>query len=217
MINKKLIKENKKLAKNFKIILIMGYKYKNEIAHIVYKNLIKSNEKVLLLKNNGYYINKKYYKLNNNLNYEILNNILKNAKEKDVKYVIICINNSHIKNNLLKGIGYNIMSICSFIGDDTKYVSKEIKKVKEVLVLNNDEKYSKIFRKKYKNVITIGNKGTYEIDRFNICLDVMKLIDDKYNKFDVTDYCIKELIKHNAHIKMFGTDLEEVENWKWSN
>lgn len=36
----------------------MGYKYKNEIAHIVYKNLIKSNEKVLLLKNNGYYINK---------------------------------------------------------------------------------------------------------------------------------------------------------------
>lgn len=104
LIDKKLIKENKKLAKNFKIILIMGYKYKNEIAHIVYKNLIKSNEKVLLLKNNGYYINKKYYKLNNNLNYEILNNILKNAKEKDVKYVIICINNSHIKNNLLKKI-----------------------------------------------------------------------------------------------------------------
>ena len=60
LIDKKLIKENKKLAKNFKIILIMGYKYKNEIAHIVYKNLIKSNEKVLLLKNNGYYINKKY-------------------------------------------------------------------------------------------------------------------------------------------------------------
>ena len=45
---------------DFKIILIMGYKYKNGIAHIVYKNLIKSNEKVLLLKNNGYYINKKY-------------------------------------------------------------------------------------------------------------------------------------------------------------
>ena len=167
LIDKKIIKENKKLAKNFKIILIMGYKYKNEIAHIVYKNLIKSNEKVLLLKNNGYYINKKYYKLNNNLNYEILNNILKNAKEKDVKYLIICINNCHIKNNLLKGFGYNIMSICSFIGDDTKYVLKEIKKVKEVLVLNNDEKYSKIFRKKYKNIITIVNKGTYEIDRFN--------------------------------------------------
>ena len=34
----------------------------------------------------SYYINKKYYKLNNNLNYEILNNILKNAKEKDEYY-----------------------------------------------------------------------------------------------------------------------------------
>ena len=59
------------------------------------------------------------------------------------------------------------MPLWNNIAVDTKYVSKEIKKVKEVLVLNNDEKYSKIFRKKYKNVITIGNKGTYEIDRFN--------------------------------------------------
>ena len=167
MINKNILKENKKIAKNFEIILIMGYKYKNEIAHIVYKNLIKSNEKVLLLKNNGYYINKKYHKINNNLNHEIINNIFKKAKEKEVKYIIICINNSHIKNNLLKNINYNIMCISSFIGDDIKFVLKEIKKVKEVLILNNDEKYSKIFRKKHKNVITIGNKGTYEIDKFN--------------------------------------------------
>jgi len=56
-----------------------------------------------------------------------------------------------------------------------------------------------------------------EIDRFNIVLEVTKLIDDDYDKFEVINYCVKELIKHNEHIKMFGVDLPEVENWKWTN
>lgn len=167
MIEKNIIKENAKLAKNFKIILIMGYKYKNEISHILYKNLLNSNENILLLKNNGYYINKKYYKLNSNLNIHSFNDILKNGFNKNVKYLIIAINNSLIKNNLLKNIKYNVMCISSFIGDDTKYVLKQIKKVKDVLVLNNDEKYSKNFRKKSKNTITVGKMGNYKIDTFN--------------------------------------------------
>ncbi len=56
-----------------------------------------------------------------------------------------------------------------------------------------------------------------KIDRFNICLETLKFIPDKYNKFDLTSYCIKELIKHNDHIRKYGTDLEEVENWTWNN
>lgn len=167
MIEKNIIKENAKLAKNFKIILIMGYKYKNEISHILYKNLLNSNENILLLKNNGYYINKKYYKLNSNLNLHSFNDILKNGFNKNVKYLIIAINNSLIKNNLLKNIKYNIMCISSFIGDDTKYILKQIKKVKDALVLNNDEKYSKTFRKKFKNTITVGKMGNYKINIFN--------------------------------------------------
>lgn len=167
MIEKNIIKENAKLAKNFKIILIMGYKYKNEISHILYKNLLNSNENILLLKNNGYYINKKYYKLNSNLNLHSFNDILKNGFNKKVKYLIIAINNSLIKNNLLKNIKYNIMCISSFIGDDTKYILKQIKKVKDALVLNNDEKYSKTFRKKFKNTITVGKMGNYKINTFN--------------------------------------------------
>ena len=87
------------------------------------------------------------------------------------------------------------------------------------LVIDRNNKNIKVIGYKEEGAITtpFDMRVKNEIDRFNICLDVMKLIDDKYNKFDVTDYCIKELIKHNAHIKMFGTDLEEVENWKWSN
>ena len=56
-----------------------------------------------------------------------------------------------------------------------------------------------------------------EIDRFNICLDVVNLLSDDYDKFNITSYCVKELIKHKEFIKMYGRDLDEVENWKWSN
>ena len=54
-----------------------------------------------------------------------------------------------------------------------------------------------------------------EIDRFNICLEVTKHISDDYDKFNVTSYAIKELIKHKEYIREFGKDLPEVDDWKW--
>jgi len=56
-----------------------------------------------------------------------------------------------------------------------------------------------------------------KIDRFNLSLEVSKLIDKKYDKAELMNYCNKELIKHNEYIKLFGTDLPEVENWHWKN
>ena len=54
-----------------------------------------------------------------------------------------------------------------------------------------------------------------EIDRFNLCLEVTKHISDDYDKFNVTSYAIKELIKHREYIREYGKDLPEVDNWKW--
>ena len=54
-----------------------------------------------------------------------------------------------------------------------------------------------------------------EIDRFNICLEVCKHISDNFNKFELTSYSIKELIKHKEYIREFGKDLPEVDNWVW--
>ena len=54
-----------------------------------------------------------------------------------------------------------------------------------------------------------------EIDRFNLCLEVTRLISDNYNKFDITNYAVKELIKHKEYTRTFGKDLPEVDNWKW--
>ncbi len=55
------------------------------------------------------------------------------------------------------------------------------------------------------------------IDRFNICLETLKYIPEKYSKFELTEYCVKELIKHKDYIRETGKDLPEVENWKWMN
>ena len=55
------------------------------------------------------------------------------------------------------------------------------------------------------------------IDRFNICLETLKHIPDTFNKFELTDYCVKELIKHKEYIKEYGKDLPEVEKWNWMN
>ena len=55
------------------------------------------------------------------------------------------------------------------------------------------------------------------IDRFNICLEALKYIPDEYSKFELTNYCVKELIKHKDYIREYGKDLPEVENWKWMN
>ena len=56
-----------------------------------------------------------------------------------------------------------------------------------------------------------------KIDRFNICLELVNHISDDFDKFALINYCIKELIKHQVHIVEYGTDIESVENWKWSN
>jgi len=54
-----------------------------------------------------------------------------------------------------------------------------------------------------------------EIDRFNLCLEVTKHITDNYDKFNVTGYAIKELIKHKEYIREYGKDLPEVDDWTW--
>ena len=56
-----------------------------------------------------------------------------------------------------------------------------------------------------------------DIDRFNLCLDVANLISDDYDKFELTSFCVKELIKHSEYIRRTGKDLDIVDNWKWSN
>lgn len=87
------------------------------------------------------------------------------------------------------------------------------------LVIDRDNKFTKVLGYQEEGSITtpFDMRVKNKIDRFNICLDVINNISDNYNKFDLTNYCIKMLIKHNEYIRETGKDLSEVDNWKWMN
>lgn len=184
-LNKKLLKENKKLCKYTNIILLIGYKYKNEVADLTYKYLINKKEKVILLKNNSYYVNKKLYNLNYSVNIEIINKLLNIAKEKNINYFIIAINNTNIKNNYLKNLSYRLLALTDFIGNDYKFIEKEIKKTNDLFIINYDDEISKFLNFKRKKTITIGEKGIINLD-----------LENNSFEYEYNNYKIKNNIKN---------------------
>ena len=55
-----------------------------------------------------------------------------------------------------------------------------------------------------------------KIDRFNLVLDALKYLPKLKNKRSkVEEWCKDMLIKHKEHIKEYGVDIEEVQNWEF--
>ena len=54
-----------------------------------------------------------------------------------------------------------------------------------------------------------------EIDRFHIVQEVLKYTDFKEQSAHLSQLMKDKLIEHKEHINEYGTDLEEVTNWKW--
>ncbi len=206
-LEKVIKKENKILNKYTNIILIMGYKYKYDVAFNTYKYFINQKENVILLKNNGYYINKKYHKIKGIVNKLIINKLLNIAKEKSIKQFIIAINNVSLKSGILKSLDIRTTTITSFIGNDYKYLKKVLKRTNDAVIINNDESYSKIIRKKHKNVITVGKKGYYKIDFF------YKQFEYEYNLYNMhtsDSNQIYILVLTYATLNTLGYNLESI-------
>lgn len=205
-LNKKLVKENKKLCKYTNIILLLGYKYKNEVADLTYKYLINKKEKVILLKNNSYYINKKLYKLNYITSIETINKLLNIAKEKNITYFIIAINNTSIKNDYLKNLSYRLLILTDFIGNDYKFIEKEIKKVNDLFIINYDLNISRYINFKNKKTITIGEKGLISLDLENNCFEYeYNIYKIKNNSHNVYSYIFSYTI-----LTYLGFDIYDV-------
>ena len=87
------------------------------------------------------------------------------------------------------------------------------------LIFERDNKFTSILGYQEEGSITtpFDMRVKNGIDRFNICLETIKYISEDINKFEITNYCIKTLIKHREYIRETGKDLDEVENWKWIN
>lgn len=206
-LEKVIQKENKILNKYTNIILIMGYKYKYDVAFNTYKYFVNQKESVILLKNNGYYINKKYHKINSSISKLTINKLLNIAKEKNIKQFIIAINNVSLKSDILKSLEIRNTTVTSFIGNDHKYLRRILNKTNDSIIINNDESFSKIIRKKYKNVITVGKKGNYKIDFF------YKQFEYEYNLYNMTvndTNGIYSLILTYATLSSLGYNLNNI-------
>ena len=55
-----------------------------------------------------------------------------------------------------------------------------------------------------------------ELDRFHLVMDVLKYTDKlKDCSSKLYQECMDKLVMHKEYIKEYGTDLEEIRNWKW--
>ena len=85
--------------------------------------------------------------------------------------------------------------------------------------------YSLVYNRENKNFFVHGynEEGTIttpfdmrvqnKIDRFNICLEVLKHIPESKKTKELEKYCKKLLTKHKSYIKKTGIDIDEVRNF----
>ena len=55
-----------------------------------------------------------------------------------------------------------------------------------------------------------------KIDRYHLVLDALKYIPNDEAEEKLRQYCLDMLEKHKKHIVEYGTDIDEVENFKWN-
>ena len=56
-----------------------------------------------------------------------------------------------------------------------------------------------------------------KIDRYHLVLDTLRYVPNDDKEEDLRNYCLSMLERHKKHIVEFGTDLPEVDNFKWNN
>ena len=55
-----------------------------------------------------------------------------------------------------------------------------------------------------------------KIDRYHLVLDALRYVPNDEDEEKLRQYCLDCLEKHKKHIVEFGTDIPEVENFKWN-
>ena len=54
-----------------------------------------------------------------------------------------------------------------------------------------------------------------KIDRYNIVIDALKYLCDKYESSYLIDWCKNKLVEHTEYIKEYGIDMPDILNWTW--
>ncbi len=56
-----------------------------------------------------------------------------------------------------------------------------------------------------------------KIDRYNIVIDALKYLDEKFETSYLVEWCKNKLVEHNEYIKEYGIDMPDIINWTWND
>ena len=205
-----LIKENKEIFNKLKVIGVTGTNGKTTSSYLIY-NILKKYKNVMLAGTNGSFVSikgKEYrYKTKNTTpKLNVIVDIL--LKHPNIKYLILEISSDAVENNRLGDLKFDIICLTN-IGHDhanthkcyENYIQSKVnlfKKFKKskycVAVLNNDDKYYKVFSKAVDKNIRIVSYG---INKGDIRGDILSINND-HMMVKVVDY---------EHEMILGTNL----------
>ena len=207
-LTKVIGKENRKLAKNFKIIGITGTKGKSTTAMIVYQMLKILKKNVAYIGTLGlYYGDKQVYLDNTTPDILTINKLLRQLKEENITYIVMEVSSHALALNRIKGLRFISSAFTNFSQDHLdfhqnmqNYLKEKLKILKYLngpIIINNDDDTAKIIKKKANKYITIGTNGDYKITDY-ILFQTSTLInfEHQYNHYTVS---IPYVGKHNIY------------------
>ena len=193
---------------DLKIIGVTGTNGKTTTAYLISNMLTNLKINNAYIGTIGFYINSKYVEGLNNTTPDILTlyKLLKKAKDKKCKYIVMEVSSHSLDMDRLYGIKLDSAIFTNLTQDHLDYHKsmdnylnsklKIIDKLKDngTLIINNDDEYSKYFD--FKNKITVGfNKSDFTIKNYQTIEDGTIIEFNNYKvktnlkaKFNVINY-----------------------------
>lgn len=173
--------EYSKELKDLFIIGVTGTNGKTTSCFLIYQMLQKLNKKVAYIGTIGFYYQDDVIVLNNTTP-DILElyKLLFYAKSKGCDTIVMEVSSHGLAFNRLNGINISIAAFTNLTQDhlefhknmkgylDAKLKIIDLLKRDGTLIVNNDDKYSKDFAKRFKNVKSIGTNADYKIINYDI-------------------------------------------------
>lgn len=225
----KLSKENKKLAKEFKIIGITGTKGKSTSAMLVYEMLKLLKVRCAYIGTLGlYYLNNIEVLNNTTPDIVTLNKILKKLKDNDITHIVMEVSSHALSEKRINGLSFDVSAFTNLSQDHLDYHKtmanylqaklKILKYTKGKIVINSDDKASLAFQKKTKDYFAIGKNGNISLTNYTLYPSNM-IINFAYNYSHYT-VSIPLVGKHNIYNYLIalgiminlGFDLHDIIN-----
>ena len=170
--------------------------------------LLKLNEKAAYIGTLGVLYKDKHININNTTpDILTLNKILQTLYDEGIKYIVMEISSHALCEKRINGLTLCSAGFTNLSQDHLDYhlnmdnylnaKLKILKYLKGNIILNNDDETSYVFKKRYKNYITIGNNGLFKLNKYELHQKSTTInFDYLYDKYTIN---IPYVGKHNVY------------------